>query len=236
MKKTFTFISIFILLAFASLGFKCNGNDPKWKDVPNGAVKTAQDKLQRTPNGTRVYSKNGLPESTLSLIDKSLTERFSFALAEGYNPDSGVFRGDFYELLTPLFPCQLSPEWRTPSFMIRADSYDGTEFDQHNPKGKGVRDGIGVVLAAEMVTRLGGSTGAQMVVCPEASHIGDAAANGADHIIAANEDPDYYNRTWFHGDGIYHPLYPKAGRRGKSGDGEARIFDAKKDLIIRVVK
>lgn len=228
--KNLSFILLTITLLFVA-GFKGScGSDSRWKNAGQGQVELSKKRTQTTPAGTRVYSENGdISKQVLDRIDTALINLFVDGRAEGYNENSAVFRSDFYEVYIPKMQCGRSPETNTPSFLIRADSYDGTVYDQHNTKGKGVKDGIGVIYAAEMV--LGFNPG-QMVVCPESE--GAAYRHGAEHIIAAIEDPDYFNLTWFHGNGVNHPLYPKPQAKSDFTGSEARKFDGSK--IIHAVR
>lgn len=178
------------------------------------AVQTSTEVQQITPNGTRVAGVFRLNNTQLTSVDSGLAGAFADARTSGYTMalDPG-----FYTISTPLSKCVPSPEQRVPSFYVRADSYDGTEFDQYNSKGKGIKDGTGVIFAAEMVLSLGtpGSTlnYGWMIACPDQNVIADAVRNGAEHIIIANNDSEYYGITWFHGYGFYHPLLPKREAR-----------------------
>lgn len=173
-------------------------------------VPTSDAVQQITPNGTRVAGVFRLNDAQLASVDSGLTGAFNDARISGYNL---ALEPSFYYISTPLTKCVPSPEQHVPSFYVRADSYDSTEFDQYNSKGKGVKDGTGVIFAAEMVLSLGtpGSTlnYGWMIACPDQNVIADAVRNGAEHIIIANNDSEYYGITWFHGYGFYHPLLPK---------------------------
>lgn len=121
--------------------------------------------------------------------------------------------GTFYDIYTSPYPCQPSPVQRVPSFLVHGDTYDGSEFDQYNSEGAGVKDGIGVIFAAELVINIGTPNSqpprGQMYVCPDASVLREAIRNGAEHMIIANNDNEYFWLTVYHGNGFYHPLLPK---------------------------
>lgn len=192
----------------------------------NGVIKTSNESTQRTPNGSWVFGKQAVSANQLALIDAGLTDAFNDARLSGY---SHAVSTEFYQIFTVIDNCVLSPEQQIPSFYLRADSYDGTEFDQYNPNGKLQGDGVGVILAAEMVMSLSGI--GQMYVCKEPNILKEAVRNGAEHIIIFNNDPDYYNATWWHGSGIYHPLLPKRQLRLKT-DGKPNP----NKFIVRAVK
>lgn len=179
----------------------------------NGNVVTSSEVYQRTPNDSPVLGKKALTASQLALIDAGLAGAFRDARVSGY---ALALEPQFYEIMTVPFPCIPSPEQKIPSFYVRADNYDGTEFDQYNPKGKATTDGIGVVLAAEMVLGTGqlGTRASTMYVCTDESVLSDAVRHGAEHVIALHNDYDYYNLTWYHGNGFYHPLLPKREAKG----------------------
>jgi len=170
----------------------------------NGVVKMSRESSQRTPQGAWTFSKRQLSADQLSLIDAGLNEAFNDARLSGY---AQALDHGFYHINTVINDCVLSPEQRIPSFYLRADDYDGTEFDQYNPKGKTFKDGISIILAAEMVQSLYGI--GEMYVCKESNILQGGIRNGAEHIIIYNNDSVYYNQTWFHGSGVYHPLLPK---------------------------
>lgn len=190
-----------LITIFAALMLQCGGTN--WSHESNGYVKTSIKESQKTSEQATIYSENGISQEQINLAQQGLTEAFNDARLSGY---SNALISSGYVISIPVIPCVPSPVYRTMSFQLRADDYDGTEFDQYNPRGAGVRDGVGVILAAEMVTDLGGS----MIVCADASVIKDAVRNGAEHIIIWNNDNEYYSETWFHGGGgMSHPLLPK---------------------------
>ena len=203
-------IIITAVLFAAGCGNASNVPDDVRAAARSSGVSTSTRVQQTTPNGTRVEGVASLNDRQLAAIDAGLTGAFADARVSGY---AAALDPAFYTISTPITKCVLSPVDRVPSFYVRADSYDGTEFDQYNSKGPGVKDGTGVVMAAEMVLSLG-TPGSNieygwMVACPDENVIAEAARNGAEHIIIANNDGEYYSVTWFHGYGFYHPLLPK---------------------------
>ncbi len=183
-----------------------NSGEIDWSKQKNGVVETSQNQKQTSPKGVTVYSDAGISNDLLILIDESLDEVFEDAKSEGY---TSALTHSFYDIFIPKFGCMLSPISQTPSFMLRADVYDGTEYDVYNPKGNGVKDGIGVIYAAEKVLNIDNiKTRGQMICCNDISIIKNSTRHGAEHIIIANNDKTYWDATWFH-DTFQHPLLPK---------------------------
>jgi hypothetical protein len=204
-------IAAFVAYTLYSRSKSKNNTDPSakdWSKVPEGAVETSRNFRQLTQLGAVVYSKSGVTADALAKVDAGLTAVFEDARASGY---SNALDYKFFEIFIPALDCVLSPEQKIPSFLIRSDAYDGTIYDYYNPKGSGVKDGIGVIYAAEMVQSLGtqGSTYeiGQMICC-NSDILAEAVRNGAEHIIIANNDSEYFSKTWFH-DVYSHPLLPK---------------------------
>jgi hypothetical protein len=211
-------ISIILLLCLA---FTCTPSAiRRVLNGPNGAVLTDKSKTQKTKEGATVYSHSGISDSQLSAIDAGLSRAFGNAKLSSYF-DERSNQYSFYDIFIPPYSCTPSPIQRIPSFILHADQYDGTIYDQYNPKGKETdataiaqgfvnkRDGKGVIYAAEMVLSLGTPESqparGQMYICPDSAT--EPANNGAEHILIANNDPDYYWATQFHALGG-HPLLP----------------------------
>lgn len=186
------------ILAMTVLSISC-GDDVDWSKEPNGMVRTTVKVSSRTPKGAIVYSRTKPTESALATIDRDLQGAFTDAISSGY---TAKLNSAEYVIFFPYYGCKLSPIQQIPSFELRADVYDGTEFDHYNPQGESVKDGVGVIYAAEMVITLSG----EMIACPDST---GAARNGAEHVIIYNNDTEYFLATWFHGGGVYHPLLPK---------------------------
>jgi len=200
-------------------------------EAPNGMIAIDRSTSQFTPAGTLVVSKSGISNESLAAADLGLSDAFRDAVDSRYTK---AMSRTHYEILIPKIDCVPSPRDATPSFTVRADEYDGTEYDYH-PK-----QGLGVIYASEMVLSVGtpGSIPpiGQMVVCPEISQIRNAVRHGAEHILIANNDPDYFWETWFHGNGRGHLLLPH--KRSSVGPSAAagRIVDQNnKPVIVRPV-
>lgn len=214
---------LIILLAMTIMA--CGGNDngdgginvPSTKDQ----VRLSSKSKQTTPNGAEVYSLNGVTQDDLVKTDEGLTQAFTDGRASGWTRDDVVYDYRRYRIHIPADGCVPSPETHTPSFIVRADNYDGSVFDQYNTKGelpqdqqdgfnKYVKDNIGVIYASEMVlTYLRNAPQdmkAEFIVCQEI--IKDGARYGAEHVIASSFDPWYFSLTMVH-DRIPHPILPK---------------------------
>lgn len=232
MKTKLWFLSTSILtFAAAFFASACDDLPPEVKQAakaPNGMVSVGRDVLQSTPAGMPVFSKDGLPESVLVEIDLGIGDAFADAAASRY---LNRLSRSHYEIFTPRYPCVPSPRDRTPSFTVRADVYDGTEYDYH-PK-----QGIGVIYASEMVLSVGTPISippvGQMIVCPDLSQVRNAVRYGGEHILIANNDNAYFWETWFHGNGQGHPLLPhKSPPRSAEGVSAGVVRDPTNDLSI----
>lgn len=207
MKTNLWFLSTSILtFAAAFFAFACDDLPSEVKraaKAPNGMVAIDRSVSQFTPAGMLVLSKESISTDILTAMDNGLGDAFRDAALSRYTARMGR---SHYEVFTPAIPCVPSPRDQTPSFTVRADEYDGTEFDYH-PK-----QGIGVIYASEMVLSVGtpGSIPpiGQMIVCPDISQVRNAVRHGAEHILIANNDAAYFWETWFHGNGRGHPLLP----------------------------
>lgn len=190
-------------------------NTNPWKKVSNGTVPISDTNKQKTPKGADVWGKNPVTQAQLELVDAGLDDAFA-AAALSLKPDGTSYDQALdhahYKIWTPDDACVPSPEQHIASFKIRADVYDGTQFDQYNTKGYLVKDGVGVIFAAEEIRSVGtpGSNPPQgeMICCPDDEYLRDATRNGAEHCIIATNDNDYYNATAVHTN-YFHPLLPK---------------------------
>lgn len=239
-----------LLIAFVSFGFKCGkkSTNPEIDNSViarvarsgNGQILLSTENRQITPSGAAVIGKSTISDAQLAQIDDGLNAAFDGARFD--NLKNKLFHG-FFEVFTPPYSCIPSPETRTPSFLVRGDAYDGSEFDQYNPRGKNVADGIGVVFAAEMILSVGTEGSSvnlgQMYVCPEASVISAAAQHGADHILLANNpyESDEFNYFWcsiYHTDGVNHPLLPRNGRCMTAGrkQSERPVWNAGENFTV----
>ena len=230
MHKSVKLIFTLVLMVVALTAFKCSSSVPDAVKLaargPNGAVVISQKVQQVTPKGLTVYGETAISQTQLAGADEGIDRLDAEAATDGFKATKPH---TFFDVYTPPYQCTPSPIQRIPSFLVHADPYDGTEFDQYNSKGVGVKDGVGVIYAAEMVLSLGtpGSNilRGQMYVCPDLPVFPEAVKNGGEHIHLANYPYDgknntdpryndgyaYYWCTEYHYT-ISHPLLPRDGR------------------------
>ena len=194
--RNFKTILLIVVLAFAAFGFKCNKNGGSNNEP---IITVYSQTQQRTPKGALVASLSGVRPEFLEAVDEELTEVFRDVAGRNYT--SAISHSEY--VIYALHNCVLSPESQTRSFLIRADAYDGTIYDQ-DP-----RPGIGKIYAAEMVLADGNAIRTQYIVCDTPQVDGDlrdALRYGPEHILLYFNDRAEFDRTWFHGNGISHPL------------------------------
>lgn len=242
--KPITTIAILLLTAFVAAAPTCKKERipdaiKAVAKLPPGTVPAATGVTRFTAKGVEFMSNREPGGGVLQMIDYGIEALNTAASTDGFRQTKGH---GFYWITTPPFDCIPSPEGRVPSFLVNGGTaYDGTIYDQFNPKGRGVKDGISVIYASEMVLSVGtpGSIPERgfLYVCPDASHLEDAVRNGAEHIHLANypyneinrtrgpyDGYSYYWATMIHGPP--HPLLPRpAGVVAKNQD-------APKDVMI----
>ena len=151
---------------------------------------------ERTPNGVLIASKRGESSEFKDTVDSSLNDLFADASALGYS--NALNFSDY--IVYVLDDCTPSPEQHIPSFRLRADEYDGTIFDQDS------RPGIGYILASEFVIKDGNAPTTEYVICNDLANARNNARYGPEHIILSRNNLQEYQRTEFHGNGVYHPI------------------------------
>lgn len=171
-------------------------NDVKriW-DASGLAVPIAKDVKQTTPRGVTVYSRAGLSQDFLTQADAALEELFADVQA-AYPGQADPYSLNYmvYDIYEPNHDCVPSPEMRVPSFYVKDTklSYDGSQFDQYNSQGPGVKDGKSVVMAPEEVfsmTTMGSTIEgvpnrrARMLICADAAHWKNSVRYGAEHNV-----------------------------------------------------
>jgi hypothetical protein len=199
-----------VLLALAILVISCGGGNntenggTSTTPVPsNGLVNVYSNVKQKTPMmGVTVASKSGVSNQYLGWIDESMNELSSDITAQNRAHNINPSLVTIYAL----HDCVLSPESRTPSFLLRADSYNGTEYDQDpDPR-------IGKIFAAELVLpdRFGGMTNS-WVICQsnDETYVKNASRYGYEHKFLYDFYRGEYEATKFHGSGVNHPLIPR---------------------------
>ena len=169
--------------------------------TPNPEQPSPKPQLGTTPKGVKVVG--NFTSAQLLVIDEAFTELFADAKAFGY-PENSVLHYNHYQVNE--VACTPSPETGTFSFSLRADNYDGSIYDQYNPKGSGVKDGIGMILASEQIISY--TPTVSFKVCTDSSVLKNVTRYGGEHGILRVLDPMYYAQTETHltkG----HPLIPK---------------------------
>lgn len=199
---------LFLIITVAALSaFKCgDGNAPK---APKLTVSCETEQKSNPTNGASVCSKSGVSQAHLNAIDEELKQLSDDVAARNYS--QGRFPSSYVIFIYD--QCVLSPESRTRSFLVDGGTaYDGTEFDYWNPRGKFVKDGESRVYAAELVIQSGyGHLTNGYIVCNTPTidaTFRNATRYGAEHIILYLNDRAEFDRTWFHGSGISHPIIP----------------------------
>jgi hypothetical protein len=191
-----------LILLTVLLLTSCGGDGGQNQNtIPTEEVQISRNITQTTKEGIHVFSIAGVSNETLDSIDKGFDSVIQDAKLSGYGDTGKSYYPSFYEVFIPTELCVPSPEQHVPSFKLRADNYDGTQYDQYNPKGYLVKDGIGVIWASEQVVNNNG-----MIICTSGAE--NNFRYGAEHIIIKEKDPTYYEQTKTHtlkG----HPLLPK---------------------------
>lgn len=211
----------------------CGGNNgASVVPLPHGDVSISDKVVQTTPLGTQVRSEKGVSDADLVSVDEGITQAINDGKSSGWTNTQTPYNHSLYIVYIPLNGCKPSPLQQIPSFLIRADNYDGSIYDQYNSKGllpteqqnsfdKYVRDNIGVIYAAEMLMGLNtpGSvtnnipnTHASFVVCQET--LKEGSRYGAEHNIIAHYDANYFKETMTHSTKA-HPLLPYITRNNK---------------------
>ncbi len=191
--KTITKIILIYTIAFVLSAFSCGkGSDQSCKDkaknTPN--LQVYSNTGQTTSHGVKVYSQSGVSTGFLEAVDNSAVELFADARAIGYT--NALDYGLYIIYVQP--NCTASPENQTPSFLVRADNYDGTIYDQE------ICPNIGMVLAAEMVIKDGNAVSNEYVICnsTDMNYVKNAARFGLEHILIKRNDEGYYIQTETH--------------------------------------
>jgi hypothetical protein len=191
------------LVVIFTLFYSCGGNSPPGNiSEPITDVHTTRSVTQKTSSDVEVVSKSGVNLAVIYNVEDGYQKAKRDALASGYTQK---LEGSNYTVLIPDDPCTEVGESKTPAFKVRADNYDGTEFDL-DP-----RPGVGVTWAAEMVASYGIAGGRmEGYVCP------DIAANGTEyfmeHGLARWNEDSWYRATETHTTRP-HPILPSPSPR-----------------------
>lgn len=132
------------------------------------------------------------------LLNSSAEKVFSDARSEGYTKN----------LSAGLYTVKVKNDCATlrdgsKGFLIRADNYDGTEYDINSDQG------TGEVYAAEQVDMVNGKPIGAFTICldtPKAMY--KTIRSGIEHQILFHNDPVKYKETETHRNGQGHPIIP----------------------------
>jgi hypothetical protein len=197
------FLAMVVLPTLAAvITFSCPGPNPPGNAPPPTVteVHTTRSNIQKTSSGVTVASKAGVSADVLNAVDAGWKQAIADGKASGYTQK---LEASNYTVLIPDEPCQPSTEQQIPSFKVRADNYDGSQYDLNNPLGQGVKDGIGIIWASEMVASY--EPKIEAFVCPEVAQNG--TDYGFEHGLVKFNDPAYYAVTATHTAGG-HPILP----------------------------
>lgn len=198
--KIFIFL---LILCVGVLGFKCNKG--KFNKSSEPLVQVYSNVKETSPRGILIASRSGVSQEFKTAADEELDRLFYDSRALGYTKNL-----EFSDYTLYVLPdCQITPVDKGRAFLIRADSYDGTIYDQ-DP-----RPGRGKIFAAEMViVEPNGNISNEYIVCDAPNGVDDELRNairyGPEHIILKRNDEAEFKRTAFHGNGGGHPLIPSA--------------------------
>lgn len=195
MKKTII-LTVIATLAFIASGYACK-KKPTSSEATVVVYSTVIQRL--TPASPRVASAMGVSNKQLEVIDTALRDLQLDLAAEGqtysFDPSTSI--------IYVKHDCILSPISQTPSFLVRADDYDGTVYD-YDP-----RPGIGKIYAAEYVITDGSFLTDEWVVCnvPDNDvYTADTARFGKEHKVLHDNDRPRFDATVNHASGPPHPL------------------------------
>lgn len=201
--KTSLWLFLFISLLWCVLAFSCDkppGNAGPSNEPMPAPVHVTRAFTQKTDSGVKVVSKDAVNRAILSAVEDGYQQAKKDAITSGYK---NKLEGSNYTVLIPDDPCEPSTVQAIPSFKLRADNYDGSIFDLYNPQGQNVKDGIGIIWAAEKVESYDPAEG---FVCPE------LAKNGTDyfceHVLAFWNHRAYFDATATHTT-KEHPILPE---------------------------
>ena len=197
------FIFLLITVTFC-FGFKgCNKS--KFSSSSEPLVQVYSNVKESSPRGIHIASRSGVSADFKNAADEELDKLFYDSRALGYTNNLNF--SDYTIYVLP--DCQITPVNHGRAFLVRADSYDGSIYDQ-DP-----RTGHGKIFAAEMViVEPNGFISNEYIVCDAPGGVDEELRNairyGPEHIILKRNDEAEFQRTWYHGNGIGHPLIPSA--------------------------
>lgn len=203
-----------VIIVLVGLGKSCK--DKKAPAAPRLTVDCSSQQRSSATNGAVVCGRTAVPATQLAAIDEEL--RALSTDVDKLNYSKGRLPSDYVVFVYE--GCQLSPESHTRSFLVDGGpapplGYDGTIYDQWNPKGKGVADGVSRIFASEMVIANGfGQLSNGYIVCrPPAvdQEFRNAVRFGPEHLLFYWNDRGKFEATKIHQSGG-HPLIPRSNQ------------------------
>lgn len=219
MKKAI--LILFLAITLSGCGW-LKGGDKSQKNKP--VLQVYSNVQERTRNGVLIASKNGTVSELKDVVDASLDDLFADASYLGYTNTLNF--SDY--IIYVLDNCTPSPGQGVPSFRLRADEYDGTIFDQDS------RPGIGYILASEYVIKEGSTPTTEYVICNDLANAANNVRYGAEHIILSRNNQAEYQRTEYHGNGVYHPIMLRRNSLRPEPETQREVTDASGEATGRV--
>lgn len=213
-----------VLLLTVAFSFACPKKNSGYdnSDWWNGYYSTKNPK--QTPRGATVYSYENVTPSNLDNIDAGLARLFDIA-ARVYGYRNGLNFSDYRIIL---FKRSALCTGTAIGFAVRADVYDGSEYD------KDPRPGVGVVCAAGLSAEFESPLA---VVVQDDSIIKDATLFEGEHLILYKNDRLKWQETLFHQNGAGHPILPDTDgglTAGKlPGNLTASSFEMPEDFTVK---
>lgn len=192
--KKLTFLLVLLIAGLSLSAFKCGKSSGGYNtsDWWTGQYSTKNPK--RTPNGTTVYSFETVTPQNLQNIDEGLARVFDIS-SRVYGYQNGL---NFSDYKIVLFKRSALCTGTAVGFAVRADNYDGSEYD------KDPRPGYGVVCAAGLSAEFEQPLA---VVVQDDSMIALATRFEGEHLILYKNDRQKWGETVTHSTGG-HPLLP----------------------------
>lgn len=189
MKKS-TLILIALVTLFASTAFTCKKDGYDKSDWWTGHYTTKNPK--RTAKGVTVYSYESVTQNNLDKVDEGLSRVFNIA-SRVYGYQNGL---NFADYRIVLFKRSALCNGSVAGFAVRADNYDGSEYD------KDPRPGYGVVCAAGLSAEFNRPLA---VIVQDDAVIAEATRYEGEHLLAYYNDREFWAATLTHTTGG-HPL------------------------------
>lgn len=199
MKSKFIILVLLLLL----VGCKKDGNQPPLSGNEEITVYNAVVQ-KKTPNSPTIASLNGVSDEYLMWVDQSMDNLSRDIEAQSRTSNITPANVTIYVLPN----CVLSPEQQTPSFLITANNYDGSDVDQDPTPG------VGRIYAAEYVIWNNGTMTNSWVICESSNetYVKNVSRYGYEHKYLYDYYRNEYNLSSTHRDGA--PIHPLIAPRG----------------------